>query len=527
MDYSESDEAEGYTEQFEVAFTDGEPSNKTQKNNLAAPTKIRQDSIWICATAGTPNHASNNNPKGKSASSTVSRIGNRSEEESRQKVLQIPDEAPLLHTHASSQTGNQTFQGACLDTGASTSVCGAQQAKAYLRFVGFKFNPGQSQRTFRFGRDKAKSLGTIVVRIPVPGNAYLELKVDVVHPNVPLLMGLDAMDKFTVYVNNVQNLLVHDKLGWAIPLQRINGHVYYKWEEEVLFTISELKKMHLGLYHPSTEKLINLIRRANSQDATGETSKILEQIAAQCRTCQYHSPRPTTFKATVPGGIVFNRQVILDLMWIASKPVLHLIDADTRDSAATFLGGESTEDVWNAFLTCWVSTYVSFPDSVKADHGSLFTSAKWNKHADNSGMAVEITPVESSNSMGVCERYHDALRRIYMKIPRDHPAASMELKLSLATKAMNDTCGPDSLVPSLLVFGTLLRIATGDIGHPNQETCMNMMQTARLEMETVVTKQRIRTVLQRRAPNAAHAILSEGDPVLIWMKLEMCGKHSK
>lgn len=74
----------------------------------------------------------------------------------------------------------------------------------------------------------------------------------------------------------------------------------------------------------------------------------------------------------------------------------HVVDTDTHYYAAKILDGEST-DKWNAFLQCRVATYVGFPDIVKADSGSVFTSRKWNKLVADAGVAIDITPVEISN----------------------------------------------------------------------------------------------------------------------------------
>jgi hypothetical protein len=63
----------------------------------------------------------------------------------------------------------------------------------------------------------------------------------------------------------------------------------------------------------------------------------------------------------------------------------------------------------------------------------------------------------------VGERYHDPLRRIYRKLRHDFPNLSESLAHSLANKAMNDTVGPEGLVPTLLVFGRVPRLSIGDV----------------------------------------------------------------
>jgi hypothetical protein len=51
------------------------------------------------------------------------------------------------------------------------------------------------------------------------------------------------------------------------------------------------------------------------------------------------------------------------------------------------------------------------------------------------------------------ERYYRPIRRIYQIISVELPNISKEIALQMAFKAINNTAGPNSLVPTLLVFG--------------------------------------------------------------------------
>lgn len=68
--------------------------------------------------------------------------------------------------------------------------------------------------------------------------------------------------------------------------------------------------------------------------------------------------------------------------------MLHAVDADTHYSGARFIHEEYVEDFWEEFLYCWVTTYVDFPEVVKAAQGSVFTSKVWNNISANQGIAV-------------------------------------------------------------------------------------------------------------------------------------------
>ncbi len=150
-----------------------------------------------------------------------------------------------------------------------------------------------------------------------------------------------------------------------VPLNCKRGHLYLELQSStVLFTRSELVKLHRRFAHPRTEKLINILRRASPDNNTPETRLFLDYIVARCNSCQRMAPKPFVFQVTMPDNIVLNLEVMLDLMWIEPRPhtpVLHIVDRGTHFSAAEFLNGESAEDVWNSFISCCVSVYVGVP----------------------------------------------------------------------------------------------------------------------------------------------------------------------
>jgi hypothetical protein len=87
------------------------------------------------------------------------------------------------------------------------------------------------------------------------------------------------------------------------------------------------------------------------------------------------------------------------------------------------------------------------------------------------GVELAISGIESHNSLGVGERYHGPLRQIYDPIMDNSERADPVLALKVAVKTMNDTLGPEELVPSLLVFGSLPR-PVGAFSAETTERCM-------------------------------------------------------
>ena len=75
---------------------------------------------------------------------------------------------------------------------------------------------------------------------------------------------------------------------------------------------------------------------------------------------------------------------------------------------------------------------------------------------------VKEVPVKAYNSISKVEKYHVPLRRLY-EILRDklkEENLNKELILQMAVKAINDIARPNSLVPTLLVFGVYPRLSS-------------------------------------------------------------------
>jgi hypothetical protein len=64
------------------------------------------------------------------------------------------------------------------------------------------------------------------------------------------------------------------------------------------------------------------------------------------------------------------------------------------------------------------------------------------------------------------EQYHGPLRRVYQIIIVEIPDINKDIALQMAFKAINDSAGPDGLVPTLLVFGAYPRMVKSDALSP-------------------------------------------------------------
>jgi hypothetical protein len=82
------------------------------------------------------------------------------------------------------------------------------------------------------------------------------------------------------------------------------------------------------------------------------------------------------------------------------------------------------------------------------------------------GIKVKIVPVKAHNLIGIVERYHSPVRRAFSIILTEVQDIGNDMVLQMAFKAVNDTVGPDGLVPTLLVYGALSRMVEYDASSP-------------------------------------------------------------
>lgn len=385
---------------------------------------------------------------------------------------------------------------------------------------------------FRFGNGHQASIGSTFITLPTNLGTSITVHTHVVDVSLPFLLGLDVCTQSKLVLDMDSDTLRSKLEGWTQNLIRRNGHLYWTWNlealrtatssvayayESALFTMPELRHLHYHFFHPTAKKLYNLIKRAHPEQLTPSTRKMLEDISRNCATCTTFSSKPLRFRVSMPADdLVFNQEISLDLFWLDGKAVLHIVDLGTGFSNAVFLNGHSVNDVWAAYTQCWSTVYVGHPNCFRTDSGSVFTSTRWNQLTSDNGIELKISGVESHNSLGLGERYHEPLRKIYRKLHHEAPDLEKAIVLRLALKAMNDTIGPEGLVPSYLVFGSLPKFPTVHASLPDQRRRMKALESARTEYATIVAKLRIDRALRAKVPPASKYIIVPGDTVYVY-----------
>ena len=282
-------------------------------------------------------------------------------------------------------------------------------------------------------------------------------------------------------------------------------------------TETELRQLHRRFGHPAADRLHKILTRAGYNDIN---STIIERLTKFCHQCQMHGPAPARFKFTLRDDIDFNYQILVDVMFINGKPVLHVVDMATSFQAARFLQNMTAKETWNALRAAWIDTYLGPPDIMISDAGKNFTADEFKANARIMAIQVEEVPVEAHNSIGKVERYHAPLRRAFQVISNDLRGEDISDAhiLQMAIKSVNDTAGPDGLVPTLLVFGTYPRMTDASPPSPSIITRANAIKKAMAEVRQLKAKRQISNALAtRNGPNTFETLnLPLQSEVKVW-----------
>ena len=77
----------------------------------------------------------------------------------------------------------------------------------------------------------------------------------IVNIDIPFLLGLDTMTDNGMVLDTDRQTLSSNSDEWKVSLVGKRVHLYYYWEIRVLFSETELRKVHKHLFHPKPEKL--------------------------------------------------------------------------------------------------------------------------------------------------------------------------------------------------------------------------------------------------------------------------------
>ncbi|KAI1002482.1 hypothetical protein K3495_g5721 [Podosphaera aphanis] len=178
----------------------------------------------------------------------------------------------------------------------------------------------------------------------------------------------------------------------------------------------------------------------------------------------------------------------------------------------------SAAHVWDMLRLCWIDVYNGPPEVIVHDAGTNFDSAEFRKNANSMSVGIKCISTESHHSIGGLERYHGPLRRSFKIIDQELPDTSKKIKLQMAIKAINDTAGPNGIVPTLLVFGAYPRIHSLDPPTPLIIQRATAIRKAMAEVAKIHAERNITDALRQR--NGPNTLLIQNTPigseVIVW-----------
>ena len=199
-------------------------------------------------------------------------------------------------------------------------------------------------------------------------------------------------------------------------------------------------------------------------------------------------------------------------------PVLHIVDEATAYQAGRWLTDFSAKTAWETIRECWIDTYLGPPDLISHDAGTNFESREFKQYAQTVNTATKCVPVEAHNSVGIVERYHKPLRRAYQIIKAESPGLSKTAALQMAFKAINDTAGPNGIVPTLLVFGAYPRMSEFDAPPATVSQRSAALAKAMAEVRKLRAARKVNDALNMRNGPSTTAVhdLPLNSQVLVW-----------
>lgn len=92
--------------------------------------------------------------------------------------------------------------------------------------MGFTFRPKNNSNKYKFVEYQQASLGSLMILIPITGHRIIKLNADVVPADVPILIGIDVLDKYKMYPNTVKTKFFCPELDIDIPPTLKYVHVF-------------------------------------------------------------------------------------------------------------------------------------------------------------------------------------------------------------------------------------------------------------------------------------------------------------
>ncbi|KAL4403389.1 hypothetical protein CABS03_15260 [Colletotrichum abscissum] len=420
--------------------------------------------------------------------------------------------------HASERYGPDNFHGIIPDTGASQwSTGGKGQFQALQKIAPVTLNTstaGIARISFGPG-EEIVALGTVEVE-----THFGTMNFHILPVNTPFLLCLKDMDRLGIIFDNTRNRISSGKHFETV--ERRWGHAFMRLSNDTksinYLTENELRRLHRRFSHPSVARLYNLLKQSGNDDVE---IGALEQLTKVCHQCQMNAQSPRRFKFKLRDELNFNWEIVVDIFYLNSRPVIHIIDEATSFQAGQFLRDLQAKTVWAALRKSWIDTYQGPPDGIRTDAGTSFKSAEFKENATAYGIQLKVVPVEAHHSIGKVERAHQQLKRAFRIIKEENPDSDDDECLQTALKCCNDTMGHNGLIPTLLVFGAYPRTTSASPPSPDVSQRARAVEKAMRALREVSARRQVNeAIAARNGPDiGANLDMPLNSDVRVWREI--------
>ncbi|CAL3962788.1 unnamed protein product [Diplocarpon coronariae] len=129
------------------------------------------------------------------------------------------------------------------------------------------------------------------------------------------------------------------------------------------------------------------------------------------------------------------------------------------------------------------------------DYSTNFNSAEFRSSLRSIGITLKLVPIKAHHSIGKVKRYHRPLRYAFEIITAKHPRLSDDKRLQMAIKAVNDTAGPNRMIPTLLIFKAYLRLTELNLLNPSVEQRAATIKKAIKEVRKIHATRKVNNAL--------------------------------
>ena len=368
----------------------------------------------------------------------------------------------------------ESFNCAVLDSACSSTVCGIDWIDCYIGSLSDKelleVIEEKSDTSFKFGSGTVRSLKKVTIPAVLAGEK-IKIKTDVVECDIPLLFGKPSMIKARVKIDfekNCANILgKYVKLEctpsghYCLPIfdiEQCKSQMQQVFLSERVdrvgeYTVKEITKLHKQFGHPSSKRLIELLKSAGMNNV--DCFKIVERVSDDCDICTKYKRTPSRPVVSLPLAKEFNETIAIDLKeWENGKVYfLHVIDVATRFSRSAVIYSKEKRVIIDKIIEIWMGTGLGAPEKILCDNGGEWANMEFMDMCENLNIRIMHTAAESPFSNGICERNHTVIDESVRKIKADQPECSLQVALAWAVHAKNCLMMVGGYSPYQLVFG--------------------------------------------------------------------------